>query len=106
MRTQIKNLVKSALFGVAVLGGGLAANAWTGEKQADGHLVNKGDGLFELRSSVNPMDCQPTEPTPCNYQILSPENIPTQESYTAAELESFESNGWISPSSSNGVYQN
>lgn len=79
MKTPIKCLVKSALFGVAVLGGRLAANAWTGEKQADRHPVNKEDGPFELRRSVNPMDCQPSEPTPCN--------------------------GWISTCSANGVYQ-
>ncbi|TDQ80142.1 hypothetical protein [Sphingobacterium yanglingense] len=105
MKNQIKKLVNTVLFGAAILGGAITMQSFS-EKEVSGHLVNKGSGRFELRSSVNPMNCTPTEPTACTYQILSPENIPTQDSYTESELATFEANGWISPSSSNGVYQN
>ncbi|GGH11922.1 hypothetical protein FAZ19_00065 [Sphingobacterium alkalisoli] len=108
--TLIKKTTKTLVLGVALLGLAIGASSWasarTEAQLATGHLVNKGSGQFELRSSINPMDCQATEPTPCTYQILSPDNIPAQDSYTASELEAFETNGWIEPSNTNGVYQN
>lgn len=105
MKTQVKKLIKSALFGVTVLGGAMAANAWTGEKtQTTMHLVNKG-ASYEIRTNYSSNNCQLGSQT-CAYAVLSPENLPDETSFSPSEIQEFLDNEWIEVDSANGEYLN
>lgn len=123
MKTQIKNLVKSALLGVAVLGGAIAMQSFTAKQVvsdeveikentalAPNFLVNKGTS-FSPRSSVNTStNCIQADSKSCVYELTEEgmENVPDQGSYTPSQIEEYESNGWISPhpQSASALYLN
>lgn len=75
------------------------------------YLVNKGDDGFEQRLDVTPdVSCSDPDVYNCVYNItpLGKMNIPEQSSYTQAEINSYESQNWITPhpDSSPGLYAN
>lgn len=106
MKTQIKKLVKSTMFGMAMLGGAIVANAWTGEKtQETMHLVNKGTS-YEPRPSYSSANCLDVSSETCAYEVLSPENIPDESNFSPTEIQNFLNQGWISALPGTGEYQN
>lgn len=73
-------------------------------------LVNK-DTNFSPRESVDlGENCDPADTKHCVYQLTSEgmSNIPDQPSYTPAQIEQFEADGWIEPhpDSNPGLYTN
>ena len=107
MKTQIKNLVKSALFGVTVLGGAMVMQSF-GEAenaQSEMHLVNKGSS-YEPRPSYSSSNCLDVSNETCAYEVLSPENIPDESSFSPTEIQNFLNQGWISALPATGEYQN
>lgn len=124
MATLKKEYVKAVvtLFAVCLIGTATAAPNGNGNEKekkevketkatlASNFLVNK-ESSFEPRDTVNPStSCVTEETRSCVYQ-LTPEgmsNIPDQPSYTPAEIDQFEADGWIEPhpDSSPGLYTN
>ncbi len=110
-----------ALFAVCLIGTATAAPNGNGDEKEEkkevketkttlqsNFLVNK-DTNFSPRENVDiDENCDPADTKSCVYQLTSDgmSNIPDQPSYTPAEIEQFETNGWIEPhpDSNPGLY--
>jgi len=122
MANSIIKYAKGAitLFAVCLIGIATAATNGNGDEKEEkevkeakttlqsNFLVNK-DTNFSPRENVNiDENCDPADTKSCVYQLTSDgmSNIPDQPSYTPAEIEQFESRGWIEPhpNSNPGLY--
>lgn len=103
-----RNITGSFLVGLAVIGLAFGASAVNQEKASDkanpgkfapAFLVNKG-AQYESRASVDPIqNCELPDPKTCVYEVTSAgsSNIPNLPSYTAAQLQDYADNGWVTP---------
>jgi hypothetical protein len=71
-------------------------------------VVNKGTNNFQQRSAANTDNCGSTATLHCVYQVTTSgkANIPNNASYTAAQINNYVSNGWLTaaPNSSPALY--
>ena len=115
MRTQIKNLVKSALFGVAVLGGAMLTQSFdenvkiekATQPSPDVYVNTNSAGSYSKLddpSDYNSLNCQSGSPENCAWQrTATPGTVP--DSFDASTAETLHQAGLIEPmGNSQGIY--
>jgi|GEM_PF-1599715 len=105
--------MKKIMFGLLVAATAVSVSAFTNAKSAraieSDHMVQLGANNFEQREEVDVDNCT-TAPVSrrCLFDVTSSgkANIPEKASYSDSDIDSYTSNGWITPntSSSLGLY--
>jgi|GEM_PF-1188835 len=114
MKTQVKKLVKSALFGITVLGGAMMMQSF-GEavkeeklsQLTDVYVNSSSSGDYEKLSSpssYNPANCQELSEENCAWtRTNTPGNVP--DTFDASTAETLHQAGLIEPMDNNqGIY--
>lgn len=101
------------MFGLLVAATAVSMSAFTNAKSTraitNDHMVQLGTNNFEQREDVDAGNCVVASTSRrCLFDVTSSgkANIPDKSSYSAAEIDTYTSNGWISSntSSSLGLY--
>ena len=102
--------MKKVFFGVAVVAIALSASAFTNAKVATGDRYINSTAASNptyprLSGTYNPLFCQDEQETACSY-VVTTAGAPfvTASSYTATQLENFESLGYVTESTEKGLY--
>lgn len=105
--------MKKIMFGLLVAATAVSVSAFTNATSAraieSDHMVQLGTNNFEQREEVDPENCAVASTSRrCLFDVTTSgkANIPEKSSYSASDIDSYTSNGWITPntSSSLGLY--
>ncbi|QNL48147.1 hypothetical protein H8S90_15190 [Olivibacter sp. SDN3] len=100
---KIKQTVSQIALGLAVVGIGAAASAFTNQEIQQGRFLTNNGPNYSDRMDLDG-DCLATSTKECAYEVTSPENVPIQPTHTDAQVNSYLQNNWIEPIEQEGTF--